>query len=231
MNTKSGHARGHQSASGDYLDDGTFISGEFDSINFLRAIEEKVTSLLREINSRDTNRQERRRFAIENHRQVLQSASDLSFWQNFDRQNFYQPRPRGIINFIEVLIKLWKKTPRTSTCFACLFGRPEYRLPCGHILCSDCVRDFDQSDENEKYPGVVIHRGCVLCSSVEPSSQWPWKIQINPEISGVRVLSLDGGGVRGIVELAVLKRLETHIGLGLPLGEFFDLIVGTSAGM
>jgi len=93
------------------------------------------------------------------------------------------------------------------------------------------MRDFDQSDENEKYPGVVIHKKCVLCSSAEPSSQWPLKIQLNPEISGVRVLSLDGGGVRGIVELAVLRRLETCIGLGLPLGEFFDLIVGTSAGM
>ena len=49
-------------------------------------------------------------------------------------------------------------------------------------------------------------------------------------MSGIRVLSLDGGGVRGIIQLSILKRLEDLTGLGLPLGELFDLMVGTSAG-
>ncbi|KAF0322510.1 patatin-like serine [Colletotrichum asianum] len=46
----------------------------------------------------------------------------------------------------------------------------------------------------------------------------------------LRILSLDGGGVRGIVELTILKRLEDLVGLGVPVGRFFDLMVGTSAG-
>jgi patatin-like phospholipase/acyl hydrolase len=56
------------------------------------------------------------------------------------------------------------------------------------------------------------------------------EIAIFPKLAGVRILSLDGGGVRGIVELETLRRLEWHIGLDLPIGNFFDLIVGTSAG-
>lgn len=35
------------------------------------------------------------------------------------------------------------------------------------------------------------------------------------------------GGVRGIVELEVLKAIETALGGDLPIQAFFDLIVGT----
>jgi hypothetical protein len=43
-----------------------------------------------------------------------------------------------------------------------------------------------------------------------------------------RILALDGGGIRGVITLRVLKRLETL--LGRPLADFFDLIGGTSTG-
>ena len=45
---------------------------------------------------------------------------------------------------------------------------------------------------------------------------------------GLRILSLDGGGVKGIIGVRLLARLEEE--LGLPLWRTFDLIVGTSAG-
>ncbi|RSL53134.1 hypothetical protein CEP54_010562 [Fusarium duplospermum] len=50
----------------------------------------------------------------------------------------------------------------------------------------------------------------------------------SPEM-GIRVLALDGGGVRGIVELVALQELEARLG-GVPIASFFDLIVGTSTG-
>jgi len=42
------------------------------------------------------------------------------------------------------------------------------------------------------------------------------------------LLSIDGGGVRGIIPLACLVRLESH--LGGPCHEIFDMIGGTSTG-
>lgn len=45
---------------------------------------------------------------------------------------------------------------------------------------------------------------------------------------GLRVLSIDGGGVKGIVAIRVLAALERR--LGRPLHEVFDLVVGCSAG-
>lgn len=49
-----------------------------------------------------------------------------------------------------------------------------------------------------------------------------------------RILSLDGGGIRGILSISLLERLEEVVGEieGRPtrLGEWFDLIAGTSTG-
>lgn len=49
-----------------------------------------------------------------------------------------------------------------------------------------------------------------------------------PEGRPVRVLSLDAGGIRGILELHILAHLEEKS--GKPISELFDLIVGTSTG-
>ena len=43
-----------------------------------------------------------------------------------------------------------------------------------------------------------------------------------------RILSLDGGGIRGVFPAAFLARLEEH--LEQPIGSYFDLIAGTSTG-
>ncbi len=42
-----------------------------------------------------------------------------------------------------------------------------------------------------------------------------------------KILSIDGGGLRGVIPLVVLRELEVHIG---PASETFDLIGGTSTG-
>jgi hypothetical protein len=44
----------------------------------------------------------------------------------------------------------------------------------------------------------------------------------------VKVLSIDGGGIRGIIPAAVLAEIERRV--GAPIAERFDLIAGTSTG-
>lgn len=45
---------------------------------------------------------------------------------------------------------------------------------------------------------------------------------------GVRILSMDGGGMKGIATLRLLKQLEERT--GCRIHELFDLIAGTSTG-
>ncbi len=52
----------------------------------------------------------------------------------------------------------------------------------------------------------------------------PW------DSADMRILSIDGGGIRGILPAAVLAICEDRFCDGRPAGEFFDYIAGTSTG-
>ncbi|KAF2475025.1 uncharacterized protein BDR25DRAFT_280671 [Lindgomyces ingoldianus] len=111
-----------------------------------------------------------------------------------------------------------------ATCLCCLMKSPEHALRCGHVLCSNCIKSF----------GVVKKTTIEMpfCPLHPFETMWaqPWKIRMKPDFAGVRILSLDGGGIRGIVELEVLNQIQRNLGVDIPIRAFFDLIVGTSTG-
>ena len=51
-----------------------------------------------------------------------------------------------------------------------------------------------------------------------------------PEDRTFRILSIDGGGIRGVFPAAFLDGLEKRYARGRPVVEYFDLIAGTSTG-
>ncbi|KAK2801411.1 hypothetical protein FQN51_005305 [Onygenales sp. PD_10] len=210
-NTQLGHARGHQKSDGTFLAEGSFDGGGFDSSDFVSQIEQKVSTMLWDLHTNHPDDETRMAYATECHKKSL------------------VPTP-AMVNPAEYLpgVLSHASSEFTNTCFVCLFGRPECQLPCGQLVCMDCIQDFGSSDPSS--PDVITHASCPLCGVKEPTSSWPWKICVKPKLAGTRILSLDGGGVRGIVELEILQRLEDAIGLAVPLWCFFDLIVGTSAG-
>lgn len=109
-----------------------------------------------------------------------------------------------------------------SACLSCLRELPECALPCGHVLCLPCLELY----------GVRTSRTCVEISRCplhvgDVIAEPPWTVAVKPAGAGVRVLCLDGGGVRGIVQLRVLREIERVLGPGLPVQLFFDLMVGT----
>ena len=68
----------------------------------------------------------------------------------------------------------------------------------------------------------------------EPRSSWALNAQRTPlewpEDQDFRILSIDGGGIRGIFPAAVLAEIETRYLSGDSVARYFDLITGTSTG-
>ncbi|KAK4218924.1 hypothetical protein QBC37DRAFT_164801 [Rhypophila decipiens] len=113
------------------------------------------------------------------------------------------------------------------TCLACLSNTPTNMLPCRpkqHGICNDCIRRYSGS---RRHHSVIEISECPLGCQLEKK---PWTIRVKPKTAGARILVLDGGGIRGIVELAILNEIEKTIGLGIKIQDLFDLVVGTSTG-
>lgn len=116
-----------------------------------------------------------------------------------------------------------------KTCFACLQAAPDHFLPCGHGYCPDCVKDF--SEPVEETPYRYIFEFCVLCGPQTQTRYLKHVVRLDPRAAGVRILTLDGGGIRGILELEVLRRILEKVNLDLQISDLFDLVVGTSTGV
>lgn len=219
VNTKAGHgAKGHQNQSGKLMENGEYIESD-DRTNpesFVASVDEHITNIMHEFKLKDhSDRKIWRTLAIQEHEKNIRQL----------RRNGIYPRAG----------RAARGDPfrKSSICYGCLFQKPEYLLPCDHTVCEECIRAHSDSTAAattmKQATGKHTLTSCIICGT-SIGLGWPFKVNIRPQLSGIRVLSLDGGGVRGISQLAILKKLESRIGLGLPIGDFFDIIVGTSTG-
>jgi len=77
-----------------------------------------------------------------------------------------------------------------SACFCCLLGTGQHPLPCGHLLCTECVMTFGRLDSATSAVRMdecpIGGDACCLLM------QFPTQIRMKPRASGARTLSLDG---------------------------------------
>ncbi|KAI9760994.1 MAG: hypothetical protein M1840_002165, partial [Geoglossum simile] len=118
----------------------------------------------------------------------------------------------------------WPIIRNSATCLVCLQRKPEYGLPCRHSVCENCVRIF--GSRSDEYAWSFQVYSC-FCGFKTPGLV----VKVKPPTAGVRVLSIDGGRVRGVVPLVFLELLEKRIGLPCPIQEFFDTCCGTNSGL
>ena len=93
---------------------------------------------------------------------------------------------------------------------------------CGHGLCFDCVKDLTHD------ASVPLHRLEHISCPIHKKPQ-TFSPRLLPIQSGYRILSLDGGGVKGLAQLTILSHIEKKC-FDVPVIHLFDLVVGTSIG-
>ncbi|KAK5189104.1 hypothetical protein LTR96_010884 [Exophiala xenobiotica] len=118
----------------------------------------------------------------------------------------------------------WKRVRSDDLCFACLRRTPENNWPCGHAVCENCVRVFGQEDENDRWAFGV--QRCFLCDMALREVT----VKLKPDTAGVNVLTIDGGGIKGVVPLLFLQTLQDRLGLPIPVQDHFEIAFGTSSG-
>lgn len=91
------------------------------------------------------------------------------------------------------------------TCFVCLRRKPQFRVPCGHCLCENCMHVFGRPNADDPWTFEVD--SCFFCGVATSGMD----VKVLPKTAGVRVITFDGGGVRGLATLQYLKLLQQRV--------------------
>ncbi|KAF3224782.1 hypothetical protein TWF192_001403 [Orbilia oligospora] len=244
-NTKRGHDKGlHQNRLNILVASGNFEAGLaklYNSDEFTNSIKAKIEILVAEAAASAGSDSHTWYSTIETkHRQNIAALRIVQVYPIKETDGTSQQPELDLIDritnpvkhLLSMLIAVHAEFPFLGPkfCFGCLFGRSEYRLPCSHMVCIDCLKGNSIVSPLAEPKATVVLNECIICGDSGQEKGWPFVIPIPPDLTNPRVLALDGAGARAITQLVVLERLETLIGLGLPIGWFFDLIVGSSAG-
>ncbi|KAJ5611997.1 hypothetical protein N7510_005191 [Penicillium lagena] len=151
------------------------------------------------------------------HSERISSRFEQQFAQLSSRRTSSAIRRDILIRFY----RRWGGLRSTTTCFVCLCHPPEHMMPCKHALCDTCVMIFGTLSATGKYHVDLTQ--CPICEE-----RFNITIRQLPPTKHPVILSLDGGGVRGLVQLGLLQALEKRFGMSM--ADLPDLCTGTSVG-
>ncbi|OAP64799.1 hypothetical protein AYL99_00771 [Fonsecaea erecta] len=224
FNVKSAHDKGHQNEKGkreigEYKSSLMASSYEKD---WLRKIENNLRELnnafIQQLRSKFTlQRRSRTDLSSNQESSISEDLKLVSRLHDEKLAEFFSSQSKSSLDFISCV-----------SCFRCLMATPEHALECGHILCDSCIREHGEEQDDL----IILVGSCPLHGGKKYMN---WEIAKKPEFAGLRILCLDGGGIRGIVELEILAAIENcinsyHSTPGIQIQQLFDLIVGTSTG-
>jgi hypothetical protein len=169
VNVHSRHSqKGHQDERGKIIEQGTYHS------SFSRDSYIKWQELLRkDLTAADRRLQEKRHSTGASQVRISEVDDAFELHQQCHVMPFFRGKARKYISL--------------ATCYCCLMHVPEHPLTCGHVLCTDCVKNYGENIQNF----VVVMNSCPLHPN-ETKDMRSGVVYFKPDFAGVRVLSLDG---------------------------------------
>lgn len=117
----------------------------------------------------------------------------------------------------------WGAVRSNVFCAVCITRRPEHVFKCRHAICDMCAKQFGVPRMAEEY--AYVFSDCICCGAAADLL-----IRLKPPTAGLRILGMDGGGLRGIISLEFFRLLQRSLGSSCQVQDFFDLALGTSVG-
>lgn len=167
VNVKERHTKGHQSQRGNIIGTGSYEANfTFDDFaeDWLQYLRSSVLEIEKGLSSEMITSRSREIVIITK----IHQGNVNSFYH----------RVGGAQRFIS-----------HSTCFCCLRELAEHPLPCGHVLCSACIKGYGKA--HSELSGSYTVASCPL-HDFETVFRAPSEVLFKPPLAGVRVLALDG---------------------------------------
>lgn len=118
----------------------------------------------------------------------------------------------------------WPHLHMSTTCCFCLCRSVEHMMPCRHAICDTCVAIFGTINCSAEY-----HMDLSQCPMCRKSFQFT--VRQLPPTKGPVIMTLDGGGVRAMITLGLLRALERRLGSVIKIHQIANFFSGTSVGM
>lgn len=131
--------------------------------------------------------------------QALQEAIHLivnNLQQESERTNHTVPDEKiALHQHVDIILEFYglmlrhKQIVSDETCVFCFMEAGEHVLPCGHVLCTQCIKVLGSSKSKTEYSlkSCPLHVG-----KHNGPFDVPHIIRFKPDFAGTRILSLDG---------------------------------------
>ena len=169
INAREGHVKGHQDERGKLIGNGEYQS-DFSAESYRSEWNSHLQQTLLDIEKRMN-----RNYSMNLEHHHTRESKEAKRLHLCKMNEFYQ-NLGGADGFHS-----------NQSCFSCLRDMPEHPLPCGHVICSPCVRNFGSPISRTAF-------SLAFCPLHQTDYVWGDCVQISlkPHLAGVRVLSLDG---------------------------------------
>jgi hypothetical protein len=173
VNVKDRHKKGHQNEKGQIIGTGDYVSDftwETFADEWLRLLQMHLSEYQRNVQYGQTA------FGP-----GVDSELNATTVHHHTNVNHFYQRLGGAQKFVS-----------HSACFCCLREMAEHPLPCGHVLCTPCIKGYGTAQDGAS--GLYTVSSCPLHES-DTIFETPWEIYFKPPLAGVRILSMDGYGI------------------------------------